>query len=425
MGRVTSLTCVGCGREFDPDRLHYHCPECGPIRGTLDPAYDYPALANQVTRASLVAEPRDDMWRYLPLLPLEDHTAIGPLRVGGTPLYPAEELAAELGLARLWIKDDGLNPTGSLKDRASGVAVAKALEWGEPVMTVASSGNAASSLAAAAKLAGIRAVIFVPHTAAPAKIAQLLIYGAEVLLVKGSYDQAVDLCLAAGERWGWYNRTSGLNPFLGEGKKTAAFELCQQLDFRPPDYVLVGVGDGCIYQGLAKGFIEFQRLGLIDRLPRLIGVQAAGAAPLAAAFDRGDETAEPQEPHSLAEAIAVGRPRDQVKALRAARRTDGRIMAVTDDELLWAVRRTAETTGVLAELGGAAGLAGLQRLSREGLLEPGATAAVIVTGTGLKDIGNVMTAAGRQPTTIDPDPRALEEALAEAGIITDQPREKA
>ncbi len=411
MNRVTRLSCVTCRRRFPPEKPVHTCPDCGPLKGTLEVVYDYDAAAKELTRQSLAADRRDDMWRYLPLLPVDRPELIPPLKTGWTPLYRAARLEEELGIGEVWIKDDGRNPTASLKDRASAVAVVKALEQGASTVTAASSGNAAASWAAIAGLVGLRTVIFVPAAAPRAKLAQLLLFGAEVILVEGGYDQAFDLCLQAAERWGWYNRSTAINPYLGEGKKTAAFELCEQLDWNPPDYLFVGVGDGCILQGLAKGLIEFHRLGLIETVPRLVGAQAAGASPLVKAWRAGAETAEPETPRTLADSIAVGRPRDQVKALRAVRRTKGMMLAVEDDEILWAIAKLAEASGVMAEPAGAVGLAGLKKLAAEGVIGPDDRAAVMVTGHGLKDIDGVMKAVEREPMTVRPELEEVAERL--------------
>ncbi|RMF60452.1 MAG: pyridoxal-phosphate dependent enzyme, partial [Calditrichaeota bacterium] len=287
MNHISSLRCVSCGKEFQPDELDYTCPDCGPLLGTLDVLYDYPAVAKQLTREALAAETRQDHWRYLPILPVLNPELIQPLQVGWTPLYRGRKLESEWGVQRIWIKDDGRNPTASFKDRASSVGVVKALEKGARVVTAASTGNAASSWSAFTALAGLRTYIFVPQNAPRAKIAQLLLYGATVLEVQGTYDDAFDLCCEAADKWGWYNRSTAINPYLGEGKKTAALEICEQLDWQVPDYVFVSVGDGCILQGTWKGFKDFHEIGLIDKLPKLVGVQAEGAAPLVKAWQNG------------------------------------------------------------------------------------------------------------------------------------------
>ena len=333
MGRIVTLRCIGCGKEYAPDALEYTCPACGPRRGTLEVLYDYAALKGTLTQTYFRGEQERSMWRYLPLLPIEDRRFVQPLRVGWTPLYSFPNLAANYGLKALLIKDDGQNPTASYKDRASSVVVIKAQEKGKKVVTCASTGNAASSLAGFAAATDLETVIFVPHTAPEAKVAQLLIYGAKVFLVHGSYDVAYDLAAKAAATFGWYNRSAAVNPFLVEGKKTGALELAEQLRWEVPDVVLVGVGDGSVISGICKGFDELQCLGLIDRLPAVIGVQAEGAAPIARAFERYDGSEvfiEDVEAQTVADSICVGKPRDIVKAVTYVARNGGHFVTVSD-----------------------------------------------------------------------------------------------
>jgi threonine synthase len=277
----------------------------------------------------------------------------------------------------------------------------KALEFGKKIITCASTGNAASSLAGLAASLGITTYIFVPQTAPKAKIAQLLMYGANVIMIRGTYDQAYDLCLQASTEWGWYSRNSGYNPYLGEGKKTAALEICEQLNWEAPDKVLVAVGDGCIIGGLWKGFCDLYELGLIDRLPQMIGVQAAGANPLVTAFETGQPVQPLNRTQTLADSIAVGHPRDALKALRAVCDSKGKMMSVTDEEILDAMRILARHTGVFAEPAGATAFAGLLNVAREGLIKVDEQVVVLVTGNGLKDIDTAIRAAG-EPIIVEP-----------------------
>ncbi|MBN2494803.1 MAG: threonine synthase [Deltaproteobacteria bacterium] len=411
--RTDHLSCDTCGRRFEPGEVEMTCPDCGPGLGTLTVHYPYEAIARELTRETLASRGEPSHWRYLEILPVSERPGALHPRVGWTPLYELPALARSVGCARLFVKDDGLNPSASFKDRASSVGVARALQAGQAVISAASTGNAASSVSLFAACAGLRCVIFVPQGAPEAKLAQLLMFGAEVLAVRGSYDQAFDLCLEACGRQGWYCRNTAVNPYLGEGKKTAALEICEQLDFDPPDAVVVSVGDGCIIGGLWKGFCDFQRLGLIERLPRVYGVQAAGAAPLVAAFERGARAVEQTvEARTLADSICVGRPRDHIKALRAVRESGGAMLAVEDEEILEAMRRLAREAGVFAEPAGATGFAGLCRMSREGLVGRDERAVVLVTGNGLKDVQTAIRAVERKPQAIDADLPALERYLA-------------
>jgi threonine synthase len=413
MAPIFALKCVSCGQEYQLAEIDYTCPRCGPLLGTLDVPYDYPAIRKHLTRESLKQNCDFTHWRYLPLLPISKPQFIQPLAVGWTPIYRAMNLEKEWGMNAIWVKDDGRNPTASYKDRASSVAVVKALEKGAKVVTAASTGNAASSWSAFTALAKLKTYIFVPQNAPKAKLAQLLLYGATVLQVNGSYDDAFDLCCQAAEKWGWYNRSTAINPYLGEGKKTGAFEICEQLNWQVPDYVFVAVGDGCILQGTWKGFKEFYEIGLIDRLPKIIGVQAEGASPLVKAWLSGETQAKPIQAKTVADSISVGVPRDQVKALRAVRESEGMFVAVSDEEILSAISILARKVGVLAEPAGATALAGLKKLVEIGVCGEHDRVVVMVTGHGLKDIDGVMKAVAQKPIAVEKTLEDVEEKLAE------------
>ena len=397
MGKIKALRCISCGREFADDEIEYTCPDCGARRGTLEVIYDYETLAKSFNRQVLARDPEQTMWRYLPLLPIEDRRFIQPLRVGYTPVYAFPKLAGEYGLKALYIKDDGQNPTASYKDRASAVVVIKAQEKRRPVITCASTGNAASSLSGFSAATDLETVIFVPRTAPEAKITQLLIYGAKVFLVNGSYDVAYDLAAEAAEAFGWYNRSAAVNPYLVEGKKTGALELAEQMDWEVSDVVLVGVGDGSVISGICKGFDELHTLGLIERIPRVIGVQAKGSAPIAQAFARysgGEVTFDDIEAQTVADSICVGKPRDIVKAVKYVARNGGEFITVSDEEIMAAIATMARKTGVFPEPAGATPFAGLIKLAASGKIS-GKSAAVMVTGNGLKDIVTARRVAGK------------------------------
>jgi threonine synthase len=408
--------CSLCGAEFAPDFAGYVCPQHGDS-GNLDVVLDY-AHINRVTSPTHLASGGDpSLWRYLPLLPVADPGFQGtPLRAaGGTPLYRAERLGRQLGLSDVWIKDDGRNPTASFKDRASAVAVARAREIGAAVVVTASTGNAGAALAGMAGAVAQPAVIFAPETAPPAKVAQLLIFGARVLLVRGNYDQAFDLSVAAAREFGWYCRNTGFNAFTAEGKKTAAFEICEQLTqardtpglgWAVPDRIFVSVGDGNILSGLHKGLKDLAALGWIDRLPRLMAVQAEGSAACARAWAAGTETIAPVSASTLADSISVDLPRDGVRAVRAARETGGAFVTVSDDEILAAIAALGREAAVFAEPAGAAAYAGLARAAQQGLVRAGETIVVLNTGSGLKDVKAAMRAAGA-PLVIEPELEAV------------------
>lgn len=412
MNKVLALKCVSCKRTFQPDEIDYTCPGCGPLLGTFDVIYDHKAVARELTREALKKNPRPDHWRYLPILPIANPDFIPPLSVGWTPTYRSQHLEHEWGLQSVWIKDDGRNPTASFKDRASSVAVVKALEKGAKTVTAASTGNAASSWSAFTALAGLETIIFVPHNAPKAKLAQLLLYGAKVIRVQGTYDEAFDLCCQAAEKWGWYNRSTAINPYLGEGKKTGALEICEQLNWQVPDYVLVSVGDGCILQGTWKGFKDLYDIGLIDTLPKLVGVQAEGAAPLYLAWKAGASQCEPLVAETVADSISVGVPRDQVKALRAVRESGGQFVAVTDNEILAAMSTLAKKVGVFAEPAGATALAGLKKLADSSTCGTNDRVVVMITGNGLKDVEGAMKAVGEKPVLVENNLGNVEKELS-------------
>jgi len=431
MNHILGLKCTLCGAEYNVGEVEYVCPRHGD-NGILDVVYDYNLVAQRISPDRLADDPTASIWRYLPLLPVNPATVreIGDpslphnplLSVGWTPLYHAPRLAADLGLEHLWVKDDGQEPTASFKDRASAIAVVKTRELGYDVVTTASTGNAAAALSGLCAAVGQPNVIFVPRAAPQAKIAQLLAYGSTVLLVDGTYDDAFELCLKAAPEFGWYNRNTAYNPYMSEGKKTAAYEICEQLSlalslskgWQPPDVIFVPVGDGCIIGGIHKGLQDLLALGWIDRMPRLIGVQATGSSPLVDAWERGLEGREmkPVTAHSIADSIVAGLPRDRVKALRAVRDTGGAFISVDDGEILAAIPALAQGCGVFAEPAAAAAYAGLVKAIGQELVSADEHIVVLSTGSGLKDIASAMKAVEKQPTIVEPTLTAVRKALS-------------
>jgi threonine synthase len=360
------------------------------------------------------------IWRYKPLLPIAPDAPVPPLQVGWTPLYDAPRLATALGLRQVWVKDDGRNPTASFKDRASAIAVVKAQERGAAVITTASTGNAAAALSGLCASVDQPNVIFVPQSAPPAKIAQLLAFGATVLLVEGTYDDAFELCLQAADAYGWYNRNTGFNPYMSEGKKTAGLEICEQLNWQAPDRIFVSVGDGCIIGGLHKGLRDLLALGWIDRMPKLMGVQAAGSNYLAEAWANGEDvlTKPPIDAHTLADSISAGLPRDRLKAMAAVVETDGAYITVSDEAILAAIPTMARGSGVFGEPAGAAAYAGLVAAVERGLVAADERVVVLNTGSGLKDVAGVMKGVELSNTrayTVAPSLDAVQVVMAELG----------
>lgn len=412
MNKFSGYRCSICEHEYHPDEVQYICPADG---GNLDLILDYDAIRRKITPRQISASQAVSLWRYLPLLPVEDPGgADTTLRsAGGTPLYSPPGLLAELEFPRLWIKDESRNPTASFKDRASAVVVARAREIGAAVVVTASTGNAGAALAGMAAAVGQPAVIFAPRTAPPAKIAQLLVFGAQVYLVDGTYDQAFDLTIQAANEFGWYNRNTGYNPFTIEGKKTAAFEIWEAVLFRnrftQPPAIFVSVGDGNIISGLHKGFKELVTLGWLNEAPRLFGVQAEGSAAIANAFFAGVESIAPVKAQTLADSISVDLPRDGLRAVRAARQTGGAYLTVTDAEILQAIAELGKA-GIFAEPAGAASFAGLRKAAREGVVSPEDPVVVINTGSGLKDVGAAMRAVPEAPV-IEPTLQAIKKVI--------------
>ena len=414
MKHVLYGKCVKCGKTYAATPDLTTCA-CG---GILDITYDYDYIKSTFTKDTLAARHSNSMWRYRELLPVEPDTPDTPLRVGWSPLYAAENLARQLGVGKLYVKDDGLNPTASLKDRASAMAVAKAREAGAKVIACSSTGNAASSLAGNAAAAGLKTYIFVPSRAPKGKVAQLMTFGATVISVQGSYEDTFELSKQAIDKWGWYNRNAAINPYLSEGKKTVALEIMEQLGWQVPDYIAISVGDGCTIAGLWKGLKDLYAIGFIDRLPRLISAQAEGCCPLNRAIETG-EPWHPMEENTLADSIAVGVPRNADKALMAIRESDGLTVNVSDEEIMAAQKLLGRTCGVFGEPAGVTGTAGVKKLCEQGKLEKDATVVSVVTGNGLKDVANAIQACG-EPISIPSDMELLLKAFAEHGIVVEE-----
>jgi threonine synthase len=405
---VSGLVCLRCSRRSRTG-LDGPCRTCGP-EGILDIELDLRAARRTLTRRSLATRPRD-MWRYGELLPVPPGARRPPLPVGWTPVTEAPALARWAGLRSILLKDEGRNPTASFKDRASVVGVARALLKKARVVACASTGNAASSLAGAAASVGLPAVIFVPDHAPEPKLAQLLVFGARVIRVRGSYDETWEMCQRACAEHGWYNRNAAVNPSLVEGKKTCGLEIGEELGADLPDWVAVSVGDGCTIAGIWKGLREMHALGFAPRLPRMLGVQAEGARPLVDAFREGRDL-RPGPAATIADSICVGHPRNWRKALHAVRASGGTFVAVSDEAILEAIAETGRRAGVFGEPAGVTGIAGLRQAAADGLLGKRARALAVITGSGLKDVKTALRAVGKA-VSLPPDDAALREHLAE------------
>ncbi len=419
--------CSLCHAIYRPEEIEYVCPVDG---GNLDVLLDYPSIRQNYAPEDIIAGVEGSIWRYLPMLPVSDPGGNGtPLRTTGwTPTYSPPALKRDLGLTNLWIKDDSRNPTASFKDRASAVVVARARDIGAKVIVTASTGNAGAALAGMSAAVGQKSVIFAPRTAPPAKIAQLLIFGARVLLVDGTYDQAFDLSIQAAQEFGWYCRNTGYNPFTAEGKKTAAYEIWEFLwresralarkswsikhplsILQAPLSIFVSVGDGNIITGLYKGFNDLLHLGWIEEMPHIYGVQAEGSAAVAQAYFAGTEQITPVAARTIADSISVDLPRDGVRAMRAARDSGGAYLTVSDREILGAIAELGRV-GIFAEPAGSAAYAGLKKAIAQGDILPEDPVLVLNTGSGLKDINAAMQVVADAPV-IEPTLQSLRRVL--------------
>jgi len=415
MNKFLGYQCSLCQEQYTTQDIIYTCPKDG---GNLDVILDYAEIQKKYAPDDLLSSVEPSLWRYLSLLPVYDPGGMAtPLRAAGhTPVFQPSRLSDQLGLHHLWIKDESRNPTASFKDRASAVVVARTREIGAQVVVTASTGNAGAALAGMAAAVGQPAVIFAPRTAPPAKVAQLLIFGAQVILVDGTYDEAFDLTILAAQEFGWYCRNTGYNPFTAEGKKTAAFEIWEWSRSQPQLSsqkirlnIFVSVGDGNIISGIHKGFKDLLALEWLDTMPRIFGIQAEGSAAIANAFIAGTETIIPVSATTLADSISVDLPRDGVRAVRAARETGGSYILVRDHEILSAIADLGKI-GIFAEPAGATSYAGLVKAVQQDLIQPDDPVLVINTGSGLKDVKAAMQAAGEAPI-IEPTLEAVKRVI--------------
>ena len=387
---ITGLQCIQCNWIVPADPFHYTCPKCGK---NLDFVYDYERIGASWTRASLQENRDPSIWRFLPLLPVMDPPENRSLKVGGTPLVDQPRVARELGIARLQIKDDTRNPSGSLKDRASELAIQHARQLGKDTLVAASTGNAGSSLAALSAFHGMNSIIFVPAAAPPAKLTQIRQHGATLVAIQGNYDQAFDLAFEWVRTHDRYSRNTGVNPVLAEGKKTAALEIAEACQWEVPDHVFVPVGDGCIISGMYKGFFDLLALGWIDHLPRLHAVQAEGSAAIVNSLDRGSEL-QPVKAETIADSISVDFPRDGEKARRAIHESGGMGFLVSDAQILAAQYKLSRELGIFAEPAAAAAYSGFLSAVSRNLLKRHEHVVVLITGSGLKDIPAAQSTLG-------------------------------
>ncbi len=377
---ATHLRCLRCGTTAPLDPRAYLCPRCGPGDDTVDPGiydvqYNYKEAAEPFLAQTRKPQAQSDIFRFLPLLPVSEPGDVLP--VGGTPLVPAPRLAGRFGLKALYLKDETRNPTRSLKDRATAIALTIAQSEGYSDLYCASAGNAAISLAGFCAQQGLTCHAFVPHSASITRLEWLHRYGAHIHVSDGNYDQAFAEAEEAGQENDWYSRNCAYNPYLVEGKKTAAFEIAEQLDWHAPDLVVAPVGDGCTLGALGKGFRELSTIGLTDRLPRLLGIQSEAVQPVVQRYY--GEPVDTEEHETEATSIAVRRPRNFLRLRAELDASGGSMLAVTDEEMHIAQSILAREAGIVAELTSATTLVGLIRLSSIKSLQ-GQTAVLVITG---------------------------------------------
>ena len=391
MKYLTGLVCKECGRTYPVDAQHA-CEFCF---GPLEVAYDYESIGAEVSRASIGAGPHT-LWRYASLLPDPTHERVD-LGAGWTRLREAPRLAAELGLRKLWLKDDAPNPTHSFKDRVVSVALSVARSFGYETVACASTGNLANAVAAHAAASGLQSIVFIPAGLEAGKIAATTVYGGTVIEIEGSYDDVNRLCseLAAATRWAFVN--VNMRTYYAEGSKTLGFEVAEQMGWRYPDSVVVPMASGSLLTKIAKSFRELHATGLMPEAPevKIHGTQAEGCSPISTAFLAGHDEVKPVKANTIAKSLAIGNPADGYYALKEVRSTGGAMATVAEEKVAEGIKLLARTEGVFTETAGGVAISGLEELVRNGAIGPDDETVVLVTGIGLK----TLEALGDIPTT--------------------------
>jgi threonine synthase len=400
--------CINCHTKYDIDEIIYFCKKCGDI---LEIKTDFVALAESLKSGEWKKAPLS-VWRYRHFMPIHEATKIVTLNEGGTGLHRSERLGAELGLKNLYVKNEGENPTGSFKDRGMTVGVTKAVELGARHVICASTGNTSASLAAYAARAGIKCTVLIPSgKIAYGKLAQAMIHGAKVLQVRGNFDEALEFVLKLAEKHKSIYLLNSINPFRIEGQKSLGYEICEQLNYEAPDRLIVPVGNAGNISAIWKGFSEFHQLGLIKKLPKMTGIQAAGSAPIAQAIKNHKDTIIPvAKPETVATAIRIGAPVSWKKAMNAIRDSHGTAETVTDEEILDAQRILARIEGIFVEPASASSIAGLKKLVKNGVINRDERVVCVTTGHGLKDPDTAVNMS-EKPVEVDAEMSAIENAL--------------
>ena len=400
---IKGLVCRECGETY-PAKMIHACEKC---YAPLEVSYDLEKI--KVTRDEISRRPRT-IWRYRELLPLSDYESAVDLGTGLSTLHKASNLGRYLGLNKLYIKDDTVNPTNSFKDRPASVAISKAREFGVEAVGCPSTGNLAASVAAHAAKANIPCFIFIPSNTELSKVLQATVYGANIIAINGTYDEANRLAAQVAENYGWAFANINLRSYYVEGSKTLAFEICEQLGWETPDSVIIPLGSGALFCAIHRGLEQFKKIGLIEDKPtKLIGAQARGCAPIADAFKAGYDDVIPLEhPDTLTKSLAIGDPGDGYYVLQYARSTGGTLEAVSDDEILEAIKLIAHKEGVFTEPAGGVTIAILKKLAEEKFFDRDEKVVCAVTGSGFKASDTIQKTLAK-PYVIDPSLNAFRE----------------
>jgi threonine synthase len=400
--------CIACGEKYGAEEIVYSCKRCGNL---LEVKYDYGFLKAKLEKSDWQRLPLS-VWRYRDFMPVSDPSIIVSLKEGGTGLHSCQRLARILGLKHLYVKSEGENPTGSFKDRGMTVGITKAVELKMKTVICASTGNTSASLAAYAAKAGLQCMVLIPSgKIAYGKLAQAMVYGARVVQIRGNFDRAFKMVLELSEKHREVYLLNSINPYRLEGQKSLAYEICDQLDKEPPDNVVLPVGNAGNISAIWKGFIEFQKLGLIEKLPKMTGIQAGGAAPIARAIRNGkDKIIFIDKPETVATAIRIGAPISWKKAMTAIRGSGGTAETVSDEEILEAQKLLARSEGLFVEPASASSIAGLKKLFEAGEIDKDEVVVCVTTGHGLKD-PDIAIKISEKPSEVDAEIRSIEKLL--------------
>jgi len=406
-GFMRALKCRECGREYPLTATHV----CEFDFGPLEVAYDYDRIKKSLTKAAVQSRIKS-MWRYRELLPVANDPTVG-VQVGFTPLIKADRLAKQLGIRELWIKNDTVNyPSLSFKDRVVSVALSRAKELGFETVACASTGNLANSVAANAASAGLKAYVFIPSDLEQGKIVNSLVYGANVIGIKGHYDEVNRLCAEIAGKFGWAFVNVNMRPYYAEGSKSMAYEIAEQLGWRIPQHTVVPMASGSLLTKIQKGYQEFIKLGLASETKYAVhGAQATGCSPISVAQKAGLDFFKPVKPNTIAKSLAIGTPADGFYALRVMKETGGAADDVTDEEIRESIRLLAETEGIFAETAGGVTVGAARKLIASGKIPANDSAVLCITGNGLKTLDAVNGHVGK-PREIKPSLREFEAMLA-------------